>query len=365
VYLSANVVELEGGGTGPVSTARVRTLTGSEFRVDARAFVLAAGGIENPRLLLASQAARPAGLGNEHDLVGRHFMEHLHVRLGCFVPERGDTNLNLYIEGRRSVRRPLGALTVGRAERHAQRLFGFSAAFFPPTRRSIPQVLRYQARLRHPWGLHAASIARGGGLGFGLRVMDKAVRDARETGALSWHGVPVGPGRRVYEIMGRGEQTPLRDSRVILSRDRDRLGMPVAMLDWRVNPCDLASITTSLRVIGGALRDAGIGRIHLPQDPDALWADRITGSWHHMGTTRMDVNPRFGVVDRDGRVHSVPNVYIAGSSVFPTGGYANPTLTLLALALRLADHLERQLTASIPLSLGRRGSREPQSVSAD
>jgi choline dehydrogenase-like flavoprotein len=149
--------------------------------------------------------------------------------------------------------------------------------------------------------------------------------------------------------MGRGEQTPLRDSRVMLSRKVDRVGMPTPVLDWRVNPCDLANITTSLRVIGDALSASGVGRIHLPDDPEAAWAERITGSWHHIGTTRMHASPQQGVVDADCRMHSVPNLYVTGSSVFPTGGYANPTLTLLALALRLADHLARELTSSIQI----------------
>jgi choline dehydrogenase-like flavoprotein len=344
LFLSANVVGLEGGAHGgPVTAAQVRTLEGRAFRVEARVFILAAGGIENPRILLASHVTRPAGLGNEHDLVGRYFMEHLHVRLGCFMPTRRDTNLSFYVEGRRSVRRPLGALTLSAAERRERHLAGFSAVFLPPSRRSVAATLRHQARLNHPWGLHAASIARAGGLGFALRVVDKAVRDIRETGTLSWYGVPIGPGRYVYEIMGRGEQTPLRDSRIMIERERDPLGVPKVILDWRVNPCDLESMTTNLAVIGQALARTGVGEIHLPDDPHGAWASRITGSWHHMGTTRMHRDPRCGVVDADGRLHSVPNLYVTGSSVFPTGGYANPTLTILAAALRLADHVSERL----------------------
>lgn len=340
VYLSANVVGFEGGAHGgPITAARVRTLEGRAFRVEACLFILAAGGIENPRLLLASHETRPAGLGNEHDLVGRYFMEHLHVRLGCFVPTDQATNLSFYVEGRRSVRRPLGAFALAPAVRRAQALGGFSAVFLPPSRRSAAATLHHQAQRNQPWALHAASIARGGALGFALRVVDKIVRDVRETGNLSWYGMPIGPGRCVYEVMGRGEQTPLRESRVMIERERDPLGVPSVVLDWRVNPCDFKSITTSLETIGSVLAASGVGELHLPRDPDAAWASRITGSWHHMGTTRMHRDPRFGVVNADGRVHSVPNLYVTGSSVFPTGGYANPTLTILAAALRLADHV--------------------------
>lgn len=343
-YLSANVLELLGGEHGgPVTAARVSTLAGTSFRVEATTFVLATGGVENARLLLASNDRRPAGLGNENDLVGRFFMEHLHVRLGCFVPARPDANLWLYVEGRRSVRRPLGGLTVAPAARPARGVYGFSAAFIMPRHRTVRKVLHYQARRSDQWALHGVSIAQGGAMGFGLRVLDKLVRHTIEVSAKVNHGIPQA-GDRIYEIMGRGEQSPNRDSRVTISRDRDRLGMPVSELDWRVRRADLTNIRTSLETIGEALAAIGAGRLHMPMDPDMAWAQRITGSWHHMGTTKMHADPREGVVDANCRVHSVPNLYVAGSSVFATGGYANPTLTIVALALRLADHLERRAT---------------------
>jgi choline dehydrogenase-like flavoprotein len=345
VYLSANVVALEGAEHGgPMTAAVVRTLAGRQWRVHARFFVLAAGGIENPRLLLASRDARPNGLGNENDLVGRFFMEHLHVPLGCFVPVRPNTNLSLYVQGWRSVRRPVGALTVAPAARRAHQMYGFSAMLFPPTPKAVATVLRGQARRRHPLGFHGASIAwSGGALGLGLRVLDRLIYEGH---ALAARTAPVPrPGvRQVYEIMGNGEQTPLRESRVMIGRARDRLGVPIADLDWRVSPGDLANMTASLELIGRGLLASGAGSVYLPDDPDATWADRITGTWHHMGTTRMHAEPAHGVVDAQCRVHSVPNLYVTGSSVFPTGGYANPMVTTIALALRLAEHLTQCLT---------------------
>lgn len=342
-YLSANVIDLEGGEHGgPITAARVSTLAGSTFRVEAPTFVLAAGGIENARLLLASNAVRPAGLGNENDLVGRFFMEHLHVRLGCFVPAHAEANLSLYVQGRRSVKRPLGGLTVAPEARPARGVYGFSAVFFVPRHRSVAKVLQHQAERQDQWALHGVSIAQGGAIGFGLRVLDKLSRDAQEVNARANHAAPSLMGDPIYEIMGRGEQSPNRESRVTIVRARDRLGMPMAELDWRVRRADLTNIRTSLETIGESLAAIGAGRLHMPTDPDMAWAQRIIGSWHHMGTTRMHADPREGVVDADCRVHAVPNLYIAGSSVFPTGGYANPTLTIVALALRLADHLVKR-----------------------
>jgi choline dehydrogenase-like flavoprotein len=353
VYLNSNAVALEGTARGgPVTAATVRTLPGREWRVEARVFVLATGGIENPRILLASKAVQPEGLGNENDLVGRYFMEHLHIRLGCFVPARADGNLSLYVQGRRSVRRPLGAWAVTIPERHERGLYGFSAALFPPRRRTVAALLRHQALQQPPWMLHGISIARAGALGFGLRVVDKLVRTALEAGSTrsflhagaqdQTEENPV-----LYEIMGRGEQTPLRDSRVTILPEKDRLGMPIAQLDWRVNPADLRNIHESLQIIGRALARGGVGTVHLPSDPDAVWAERIMGSWHHMGTTRMHTDPQRGIVDADCRMHIAPNVFITGSSVFPTGGFANPTLTIVALALRVRDALLRDLRVPV------------------
>jgi choline dehydrogenase-like flavoprotein len=368
VYLSSNVVALDGGEHGgPVSTARVRTLAGREWRVQARVFVLATGGIENPRILLASCSTRSEGLGNEHDLVGRYFMEHVHVRLGCFVPTRADANLSLYVQGRRSVRRPLGALALTTAERHARRLYGFSAVLFPPRRRAVAKMLHHQSRLQPPWMLHGISIARAGVLGYGFRVVDKLVRTALETGSARsfLHAEPQDKPQKnpvVYEIMGRGEQTPIRDSRVTITRDRDRLGMPMAQLDWRVAPADLRNIRESLEGIGRGLEASGAGTVFLPDDPDAAWADRIMGSWHHMGTTRMHTDPRQGVVDADCRMHSAPNVFVTGSSVFPTGGFANPTLTIVALALRVRDALVKDLQAPVVTTVAA-GPDQPRAAS--
>jgi choline dehydrogenase-like flavoprotein len=343
VYLSSNVVALEDvDDAGRVHTAVVRTVAVREWRVRATTFVLAAGGIENPRILLASCDARPQGLGNENDLVGRYFMEHLHVRLGCFVPTRAVTNLSLYTEGRRSVRRPVGALCVAPAEREARRLFGLSATLIRPQHRSVPEVLAHQARGRAPWTLHGMSIARGGALGFGLRVVDKVIRTMINARGVSPSNNPNAP-PPVYEVMARGEQTPLRDSRVTILTERDRLGMPMPQLDWRVNPADLQSLRRNLETMGEGLAAAGAGTLYLPDDPETAWAQRIMGSWRHIGTTRMHTDPRRGVVDAEGRVHSSPNVFVTGSSVFPTGGFANPTLTIIALALRLSDQVIRDL----------------------
>jgi choline dehydrogenase-like flavoprotein len=147
---------------------------------------------------------------------------------------------------------------------------------------------------------------------------------------------------QLLALYARAEQTPNPDSRVMLSERRDALGMPMARLDWRLSETDTASMTRWLARLDGDLRRTGQGRL---VGPGQDWEAHITGGPHHMGTTRMSADPRHGVVDADSRVHSVDNLFVAGSSVFSAGGWANPTFTLVTLSLRLADHLRTVLTS--------------------
>jgi choline dehydrogenase-like flavoprotein len=152
------------------------------------------------------------------------------------------------------------------------------------------------------------------------------------------------PANAVLAMRIQAEQAPNPDSRVTLGTRRDRFGLPVARVDWRFTAWDRASIWASQKAVDTALRAAGLGRVEFmlgDEHPSAL----LEGNFHHLGATRMHADPAMGVVDPDCRVHGVSNLYVAGSSVFPTYGCSNPTLTVVALALRLADHLKKQLAA--------------------
>jgi choline dehydrogenase-like flavoprotein len=281
---------------------RVATLAGGRFSVRAGVFVLAAGGIENARLLLASDGVMRDGVGNAHDLVGRFFMEHLYVddAARIAVPPRFAAR---YATSQR-VGPQLVRCALSLSDR-TQRDEELSAATFVVT--GPPAPARWAGRLR--------ATAR------------RAVASLRSTVTL--------PVKHVQE------QVPNRDSRVVLSRERDRLGSRRADLDWRVSPVDKRVAARSYTILDRALRTAGTGRIvdsRLDDGPD--WPVDLRGARHHMGTTRMHTDPKRGVVDGNGRVHGVANLYVTGSSVFPTSGSANPTLTIVALALRLADHLK-------------------------
>jgi hypothetical protein len=155
-------------------------------------------------------------------------------------------------------------------------------------------------------------------------------------------GPPEPP--RFFHLMTRQEQSPNPDSRVTLATEKDALGMPRVRFNWQLSPLDKRSIRTFYQLLGQEMGRTGIGRIQLRDwllSDDNTWPSFVSGGWHHMGTARMHTDPKQGVVDPDCRVHGLANLYIGGAAVYPTAGSANPTLTLVALALRLADHLKK------------------------
>jgi choline dehydrogenase-like flavoprotein len=146
------------------------------------------------------------------------------------------------------------------------------------------------------------------------------------------------------QVTTRVEQTPNPDSRVTLMTERDPLGQNRVQLDWRLSPLDKYSIIRSLEILGAELGRAGLGRLQITlAENDPGWPDDLRGGWHHIGTTRMSEDPRQGVVDKNCQVHGVSNLFVAGSSVFSTSGSGTPTLTLVSLALRLADYLKERM----------------------
>ena len=141
----------------------------------------------------------------------------------------------------------------------------------------------------------------------------------------------------------RTEQEPNPDSRITLGEELDALGQPCAHLHWDLTERDRHTQVVAAKAFGEELRRLGLGELQMAPwlaSTEGEWSPDLVGGHHHMGTTRMSEDPHAGIVDSDCRTHAVHNLYIAGSSVFPTSGFVNPTSTLLALALRLADHLK-------------------------
>jgi choline dehydrogenase-like flavoprotein len=142
------------------------------------------------------------------------------------------------------------------------------------------------------------------------------------------------------------EQTPNPDSRIGLAQERDALGLNRATVDWRLTELDKIGIRKALKVIADEIGRSGFGRmrIDLSEHQDVI-LEGADGGAHHLGTTRMHDDPRHGVVDADCRMHDLANCFIAGSSTFPCGGYENPTLTIVAMAIRLGDHLKALMSS--------------------
>jgi choline dehydrogenase-like flavoprotein len=338
VYLHANVSHLDGGETdSEVRHVSVKTLAGNEFTVRARYYILAAGGIENARLLLASGRADGPGLGNAHDLVGRFFMVHLVYSGGTIVPSDPHTNFDFrtagLVGGNRFVSF-IGLTASSMRLLHLPNIRFFWDYQFSPVIAGVKALKRLMGG-EGPGGSILSDL--GAVIGDLDGVSSFVVRKM-----LFGEGVPI----EALPLVCNWEQEPNPDSRVFLGSERDRIGMREIVVDWQLTEQDKRSAATALQLLGTEIGRTGFGRLRSSLTADAPWPgpEHFYGDEHHMGTTRMHRDPTLGVVDENCRVHSVANLYVAGSSVFPTGSASNPTLTIVALALRLADHLKKQLT---------------------
>jgi choline dehydrogenase-like flavoprotein len=314
VVLHATVVGLVPTPDGRhVERIDVRRPDGEGLTVEAGLVVLATGGIDVPRMLLSSTGADPAGLANRSGLVGIGFMEHPHVRLGRFSVSLDATAPSL------------------RPHKGRGRFAGWSGL---PAFHLVDDVLAERGlpsaalTFERPDALPDTTGSAPGDVGAGVEELLEAMGDPVTTGAA----------------MLRAEQYPLARNRVGLSSRRDALGMPLPEVRWTVDRSGFDELITTVELLADELARAGVARLELSPGPAPLTAADVEIGCHHMGTARMSEDPGTGVVDRDGLCHDVDNLYVAGSAVFPTGGYANPTLTIVALAHRLADTISRRLT---------------------
>ena len=352
IFLHANLVAMHTDEHArQITSFEARSLQGHRLIVRARHYVLACGGIENARLLLLSDAVVPGGIGNAHDQVGRYFMEHPHGRIA-------------HVE----TRDPGGFWALYR-----KRYFRSA----PPV---APALVASEALQRRVGILHsAATFKPQRDPGKGLAVTKKVYMSLKHSlnptrsGRRLWHGyqgmtdwlqghvsmpllrLGVKAARLQLYIVARAEQAPNPDSRVTLSEQRDALGCKRTDLNWQLTALDKHSVLELALSLGREFSRLGLGKVSpmewlrdgtkaWPVDPTV--GNHPIGGYHHMGTTRMSSTPATGVVDSNCTVHGMDNLHIAGSSVFTTGGWANPTLTLLALARRLAHHIDRQLAKS-------------------
>jgi choline dehydrogenase-like flavoprotein len=354
VLTHANVTALGTNRDGSaIERVEFRSLDGRRGTIEARAVVLCCGGIENARLLLMSRDAHAQGLGNGYDLVGRYYVDHAISYTANIVPPAAKPLQPIFRSLRRwgSNLRPRLSLSRQSQERAgvlncmAQVVFehpadgGFHAAM------NLRKAVRFRRRpatlgrdivnvLRHPRELATMAIDRY------ARGLHPAAADSQP------------------RLECRVEQLPNPQSRVTLSNRRDPLGSPLPVIDWRSDDLERRTMAHMTDCVGREFLRLGLGRV----EPEAWLADARTTAWqshlkegfNHMGTTRMAASPRAGVVDEHGNVHGVAGLYVSGASIFPAAGFANAGLTIVAIAIRLADHLKARLNNTPEVALASR-----------
>lgn len=366
VLLNATAFHLDiDASSRRIQAVEVATTAQHRFKIRAGIVVLACGGLENARLLLASNDVVKPGIGNESDNVGRFYMAHPEG-VFSFVQLRDPRNGLIYDFERHAgvyVRRRFWlSPEVQRREEIGN---GVASLFRPYSHESLQTNGLISAVFLAKFLLHAKTL-RGNDLREYFRRNRRAV--ARHLRIVAWHAPSLVPhlwevaqqrllsGRRLpmllprkrslhnrFDLWFQTEHAPNRDSRVVLHLDRDALG--VRRLEARIAFSDLdrRTILQMHRLIAEQFTRTGTGTlVHDGAALDGLIDDkfrRVNSVGHHIGTTRMSSMAAEGVVDVNCRVHGTENLYIAGSSVFPTSGHANPTLTIVVLALRLADYL--------------------------
>jgi choline dehydrogenase-like flavoprotein len=350
-------------------------LDGVQSRIPVHAVVVAAGGVETARLLLNSRIDEPALFGGETGPLGRYYMGHVYGSIAdiVFAQPSSDAAFDYRREGTGHYLRKRFSLPA--EDQSSQRLLNMAAwpevpAIADARHRSAVLSMGYLAlaapilgsRLAPP-GIRARKLIGGNGRTwphlanvlrdpFGAASFALRFGVARYASRIRKPGFfPLNPARR-YSLFHHGEHAPNPDSRITLSAARDDTGMHRARIDLRFSDIDAISIARGVDAIGARLAEQGLGRLEYltpPPERTASVMAQASDGFHQIGTARMAVDPRYGVVNSDARVHNFSNLFLAGSAIFPTSGQANPTLTAVALAARLAAHL-RAVFPSLPPS---------------
>lgn len=329
--LNANVVDIKlDENSASVSSFLVSNYSGQRFEAKADRYVLCHGGIENPRTLLNANHQLKHGIGNGNDLVGRFFMEHPHFIVASALLNHEHPNFTRFAGFKQA---------------------DLLTAFYQPTRdfQRREKILNFglRFRLREGMGISLESIS----------FKNKLKRSLCESGTLlpladsiKWDGRVGCP--HDLRLKTASEQSPNPASRITLGKDVDRFGNRRLDVDWQLTELDKRTLKQSALQVGRVMAQKNLGRVRLSDwliDSTLSFPDTAhdeVGGNHHMGTTRMAVSPEHGVVNENLQVFGIRNLYIGGSSVFPTSGHVNPTFTLVQLSLRLADHIDSRINAT-------------------
>ncbi|MFK0164981.1 GMC oxidoreductase [Rhizobium sp. NPDC090279] len=325
-----------------VTSLDLRSPIGRSATAHADTVVLCGGGVENARLLLASSALLPAGIGNKHDVVGRYLCDHPRTSLCRFAGRDIDAiarHFNFY-----------GLSHEGHTHFY---LRGLSLSLDIQAREGLTNCAAYPVQIHaqdDPWAA-LKRLTKGAG----QTVKGDLVTVARSAGMITSglydrlvrkRGLPHRSTELRFDVMVEQQLNP--ESRITLTEQRDRFDQPLPRINWKIGQREIDSVKRLAGLIANEFVRVGLPT---PQLPDWIAAEEGTlpvfmDMAHPSCTTRMGTDPRTSVVDIDAMVHGIDGLFIAGSSVFPTPGHANPTLMLLALSIRLADHLKQRHAAA-------------------
>lgn len=347
ILLNANITSINLGTQSDVQSLTARSINGNETKVTANYFVLAAGGIETNRLLLGAVPLRPNGLGNDKGVLGRFFMEHPHARGGEIFPENIAKTLALLPRALRiKGRRYAGYLRPAPELQYEQGILNSSVSIAP--RRKVgekPELFR-MATNQLKETLPSTRLYRGSY----KAAKHLAIKALEKTDP--WSSIlnmKLSKGKVGIFAVVRAEQAPNPNSRLTLSCHKDALGLRQVKLNWQFSDIDRKSIHVLMNTLrtefsrldlGKVVPSSWLGDSGIKWKTDNLISAHPIGGYHHMGGTRMSDTPQTGVVDANCKLHESPNLFVASSSVFPTSGWANPTITIMALAQRLGHHLK-------------------------
>ncbi|OAP39804.1 hypothetical protein AU381_09625 [Sinorhizobium glycinis] len=345
VFLQSTALYLEFDNSRQNVTSVVFDAGGDRtLRITARAYVLAAGGLENARLLLLSEGPT----GRQRDLIGRYFMDHPRFSVGTLVPLKKEAFAKLLSFDRiRIARRQRVERLIWPNSRRHYTVKGLALSFdaqreeqllnhrawvepvFPGLGSEALEALKSELLFRRDLGLRGSRKT----------MVSRTLDDFR---ALNWAKImhmarPAGLARS-FRLQHIVEPEPCADSAVKLSQVKDRFGLNKIDLHWRISDATLRSLRRTFQILQAEFLAAGAARL-VATDDEWEQLERPMWTWHHIGTTRMHEDPHKGVVDAQCKAHSVNNLFVAGSSVFPTAGNDTPTFTAVALSHRLADLL--------------------------
>ncbi len=344
IYKNSNLVDLDfDANTETVDRIYFESTPGLRHSVSAKKFVLCLGGIENARMLLYFNQAHDNKLGNTHDQLGRYFMDHPVVEAAHFFP-KDMSQFQLYRDNTVGSKTVTGYLKLSDQLIRHKALNNLRLPLIPQTNYYLSDgvssfnILKNAARsgeMPNRFGTHILNMLKDIDLvaeGISRKSLKKSfVDDAKKIEAFM-----------IYMMV---EQTPHPNNRIKLSDIRDPFNIPRVLIDWQLMDEDKEQVWRTLDEFAQAIGELDIGRVKILRErADRIWGEHLGFGHHHMGTTRMATSAKKGVVDANSRLFGTQNVYVGGSSVFPTGGHVPPTLTITAMSIRLAEHLTRGAT---------------------